>query len=475
MPDAPGRHGSLRVTLLRRLLPAMLALLLGSATIAYWIAWRSATKAYDRGLADSTLAIAEQLHLHNGEVHLPLTQQAREVLLADHYDQVFYAVRGPDGRLLDGEHRLPLAPENLRGDKDRYYFDAKLDQQPIRVAVLERELAGQKLTILAGETMVKRNALIREILFGMLLPELLLVALSLLIVWFGVRSGLRPLDGLRHELAGRSHTDLRPLGTDVPQEMQPMVQEINGLLQRLADSLDSQRNFVSDAAHQLRTPIAALQAQVEAALRDAPEAARPRLSGVRNACERLAHLVSQLLALARAEPSLAQTDPEIELAEILHACAETWLPSAIARGIDLGFEVAPARVRGNRLLLQELLGNLVDNALRHAPDGGAVTVACAADDGGRCRLTVEDNGPGIPRGEQEKIFERFYRPPGSRSDGCGLGLAIVRAIARQHGGQVGAERSPRLGGALFTVSLPATPLPRPGPAEREEGGTARGA
>ena len=453
MPEG-ARHGSLRVTLLRRLLPAMLALLLGSATIAYWIAWRGATKAYDRGLADAALAIAEQLHLKNGEVHLPLTQQAREVLLTDHYDQIFYAVRGPDGRLLDGKHRLPLAPETRCSGEVRYYFDARLDHLPIRVAALERELAGQKLTILAGETMVKRNALIREILLGMLLPELLLVALSLLIVWFGVRSGLRPLDGLRHELAGRSHTDLSPVSTDVPQEMQPMVREINGLLQRLAASLDSQRNFVSDAAHQLRTPIAALQAQVEAALRTPPAEAQRQLAGVRSACERLAHLVSQLLALARAEPSLAQTDPEIELADILHDCAETWLPAAIARGIDLGFEVAPARVRGNRLLLQELLGNLIDNALRHTPDGGAVTVSCARTEAGPCHLAVEDSGPGIPPGERERIFERFYRPPGSHSNGCGLGLAIVQAIARQHGGSVRAEASPRLGGALLRVELP---------------------
>ena len=332
------------------------------------------------------------------------------MLLTDHYDQTFYAVRAADGRLLDGDQRLPLAPETRRSGEIRYYFDARLDHLPIRVAALERELAGQKLTILAGETMVKRNALIREILLGMLLPELLLVALSLLIVWFGVRSGLRPLDGLRHELAGRSHTDLSPLGTDVPQEMQPMVQEINGLLQRLADSLDSQRNFVSDAAHQLRTPIAALQAQVEAALRDAPETARAQLSGVRNACQRLAHLVSQLLALARAEPSLAQTDPEIELAEIIHACAETWLPNAIARGIDLGFEVAPLRVHGNRLLLQELLGNLIDNALRHAPDGGAVTVGCRADGADRCWLTVEDNGPGIRQRRAGKDFRTLLSP-----------------------------------------------------------------
>lgn len=454
MPE-PGRSPSLRLMLLRRLLPAMLALLLGSATIAYWIAWRSATKAYDRSLLDAALAIAEQLHLVNGEIHLPLTPQARAVLLTDKYDEIFYAVRGPDGEVLSGEHQLPPPPpaSGSRSGEGRYYFDARLGTQPIRVASLERELAGRKLTILAGETLVKRNALVREILLGMLVPELLLVILSLGIVWFGVRSGLRPLDGLRHELAGRSPTDLSPARSDVPAEIQPVVREINGLLQRLSDSLASQRDFVSDAAHQLRTPIAALQAQVEAALRGSPSDAQRQLEGVRAGTERLAHLVSQLLALARAEPSLAQTDPEIDLPELLREAAETWLPRAIAKGIDLGFEVSPAQVCGNRLLLQELLGNLIDNALHHTPPGGSITIACTQNEH-TCSLRVEDSGSGIPDSECERIFERFYRSRDSRSNGCGLGLAIVRAIARQHGGNACAMRSEKLGGATFEVMLP---------------------
>lgn len=449
-------HNSLRVQLLRRLLPAMLALLLAGAGTAYWVAWRSATKAYDRALFDTTLAISDQLRMVDGKAQLPLTPQARAVLLTDKFDRIFYAVRGPNGEVLDGDPGLPLpTPENqrTRTSEGRYYFDGLLDGEPIRIAALRMELVGQDVTVLAGETMIKRNALVREILLGMLLPELLLVLVSISVVWFGVRSGLRPLAGLRQELAGRSQADLRPVRVDVPEEIQPVVTEINELLQRLDRSLSSQRNFVSDAAHQLRTPIAALQAQVEAALGESAPDTRIKLEGTLAAVRRLSHLVDQMLSLARAEPSLAQTQPEVALEEVAHQVAETWLPTAIAKHIDLGFELQPAHVRGNSLLLQELLGNLLDNALRYTPENGVITVSCGQD-ATAIWLSVEDSGKGIAESEREKVFERFHRPPGSHTDGNGLGLAIVREIARQHGGTVLAEKSERLGGACLRVSLP---------------------
>ena len=444
---------SLRVQLLRRLLPAMLALLLAGAGTAYWVAWRSATKAYDRALFDTTLAIADQLRMVDGKAQLPLTQQARAVLLTDKFDRVFYSVRGPRGELLDGNAGLPLpAPQNFRtaGSEGRSYFDAQLDGEPIRIAALQKQLSGHDLTVLAGETLIKRNALVREILLGMLLPELLLALVSISVVWFGVRSGLRPLAELRQELAGRSQADLRPVRVDVPEEMQPVVTEINELLQRLDRSLSSQRNFISDAAHQLRTPIAALQAQVEASISESSSDTPAKLEGIRAAAQRLSHLVDQMLSLARAEPTLAQTQPEVSLQEVARQAAETWLPAAIAKHIDLGFELRPACVRGNSLLLQELLGNLLDNALRHTPEGGTVTVSCGQGTSGAW-LTVEDSGLGIAEEERERVFERFHRPPGSVSDGNGLGLAIVREIARQHGGSVLAMRSVGLGGALLKV------------------------
>ena len=450
------RRPSLRTILLDRLLPAMLLVLIASAATAYWVALRSATKAYDRALYDTALAVAEQLQVVNGKPQLPLTPQARAVLLTDKYDRIFYAVRSEDDTLLDGQDDLPV-PEHeswrTLGSEGRSYYDGLMGNQTVRVAALQRNVAGQHLTILAAETMVKRNALVREILFGMLIPELLLMVVSISVVWFGVRSGLEPLAGLRRELAGRSQADLSPVRVEVPEEIQPVVTEINELLERLQQSLASQRNFVSDAAHQLRTPIAALQAQVEATASESAPETRKRLEGILTAAQRLSHLVDQMLALARAEPSKAQTQSEISLEALVQQAAETWLPYAIDKRIDLGFELEPATVHGNGLLLQELLGNLLDNAVRYTPEGGTITVACGEAEG-HAWLTVEDSGPGIPDNEKVRVFERFYRLPGSESSGSGLGLAIVRQIALQHGGTISVGRSSRLNGACFRVELP---------------------
>ena len=447
---------SLRLTLLERLLPAMLLLLLAGAGTAYWVAHGSATKAYDRSLYDIALAIGGQLQVSDGRVRFSLAPQAREVLLTDKYDRIFYAVHETGGGLIDGNPELPL-PHNeswrTLGIEGRSYYDGVIDNEPIRLAALRRDVGGRQLTILAGETMVKRNALVREILFGMLLPELLLVLVSLIVVLIGIRTGLRPLSMLSEQLAVRSPNDLRPVDVEVPEEMSAVLTEINGLLARLDRSLSSQRNFVSDAAHQLRTPIAALQAQVEALIQEG--GGNRQMAGVLSATRRLAHLVDQLLALARAEPAQPQATAAVNLENIAKSAAEAWLPKAIARNIDLGFELAPATVTGNALLLEELLGNLLDNALRHTPSGGTITVACG-ESGGSAWLSVEDSGTGIAPAERERVFERFYRAPGSPGDGSGLGLAIVREIARQHGGSVLIGDSSTLGGALIAARFAKT-------------------
>lgn len=447
---------SLRLMLIDRLLPAMLLLLLLGALSANWLALRAATKAYDRGLLDTAFAISEQLRMVDGKVLLPLTPQARAVLLTDKFDRIFYAARSDEGVILDGNPALPMPSREIierLSREGRAYYDGTVDEEPIRLAVLQKEVGDQVVTILAAETMVKRSELVRDIVLGMLLPEVLLVLVSASVIWFGVRSGLRPIDTLRSELADRSPADLRPVTVDVPEEIQPVSIEINQLLRRLAQALDSQRNFVSDAAHQLRTPIAALQAQVEVAKREEGAGVDVRLQGIQAATQRLGHIVEQLLALARAEPSLGQTSTSVDLIALVHQVAESWLPKAIDKEIDLGFELSPVSVQGNEILLQELLGNLLDNALRHTPRGGVVTVSCGESDG-NAWLNVEDSGPGIAENERARVFERFYRPPGQSSDGCGLGLAIVREIARQHHGTVEAGVSERWQGALFHVSLP---------------------
>lgn len=453
------RPSSLRMMLIQRLLPAMLVLLLLGAGAGYWVALQTATKAYDRSLLDTALAIAEQTRVVNGVLQVSLTPQAREVLLTDKFDRIFYAVHDSAGNLLEGHPGLPMpSAESLSAlrHEGRWYYDGSVEGEPVRLAILERQLGEARVTILAGETRVKRKELLRDILLGMLLPELALGLVAGSIIWFGVRSGLKPLDQMRDELADRSPADLRPVAAKVPKEIEPVAIEINGLLQRLEQALVSQRNFVADAAHQLRTPIAALLAQVEAAQQAQAAGQYDSLQGLQAATRRLAHLVEQLLALARAEPALTQTECPVALDQVIRTVAETYLPTAIRRQIDLGFEVVPVTVAGNDLLLGELLGNLLDNALRHTPQGGEVLVRCGVALGQAC-LSVEDSGPGIPLAERSRIGERFYRPAGQLGEGCGLGLAIVREIARQHRGRLWIEDADRLGGIRFRVEIPVLP------------------
>ncbi len=446
---------SLRRLLVRRLLPAMLAILVASAGVALGVALHSAQLAYDRSLLNTALALAEQVRIIDGYPSLQLSGQARRILLADQYDRTFYAVRNTSGDLLHGvDLPLPDAKMMARLIEDKQLsYSAQWEKTPIRIAALRVEQDGVPMTVLVGETLVKRNAIVRDIVLGMLLPELLLIVATVMLLGLGIRSALAPLGELKRQLAGRSQADLSPVETIVPDEMQPLVDEINSLLGRLDRSLSSQRHFVSNAAHQLRTPVAALQAQVELALRQPTLPDDDRLKSLLLATRRLSHLIDQLLALARAEPVGNKVMPEVKLADIVRECAEIWLPRAIAKNVDLGFEIADIRVPGNALLLQELLSNLLDNAIRYTPINGAVTVGCGMEND-QAWLTVDDSGPGIAAEERERVFERFYQPVHSISNGSGLGLAIVQAIAHQHGGRALAESSLQLGGARLLVRLP---------------------
>jgi two-component system sensor histidine kinase TctE len=346
--------------------------------------------------------------------------------------------------------QLPLPVQPIATNGWRFY-SSEMAGKKIRVAALSTEHGGQPLTVLSAETTIKRTNLVREILIGMLLPELLLVGVTLALIWFGISGGLKPLEDLRQQLAKRSHNDLRPIvALNMPYEIQPLIRELNHLLLQLDESLQSQRHFVSNAAHQLRTPIAALQAQLEAMLREPEGPQRGQITYVVSALQRLAHLIHQLLALARAEPKDEATRQSVDLSAMVRSLADSQLTQALASGIDLGFNLQHAEVKGSPLLLQEAISNLIDNAIRYTPAPGSVTVSCltSADS---TLVRVEDSGKGIPEDLRDQVFERFYRVPGSTGEGCGLGLAIVRQIARQHGAQVDIGRSQELGGASVEI------------------------
>lgn len=455
---------SLRRLLLVWVLPSMLGLVAAGALTAYGIALRSATWAYDRALLDTALALSGQIHIIDGHPVLNLPSQAQEILLTDRYDHVFYEVIGPRGESIAGHRGLPR-PTKIRPEDSRLYYDGWYQGGEVRIAALFVQREGLPLMILAAETQSKRDNLVQEILTSMLLPELLLVATTLGLGWLGIRHGLKPVEDLREQLSQRSHNDLRPVSSQrVPEEIAPLVDELNQLLSRLAGSLAAQRNFVSDAAHQLRTPLAALQTQAELALRalDSPSGGepanlRPELERILTATRRLTHLAHQLLALARAEPGASDAMKPLDLSEIARHCAETWHPLALERGIDLGFDLGPAPVVGHPLLLAELLGNLIDNAIRYTPAPGSVTVRTCNQEG-RVLLQVDDNGPGIPADQRERAFTRFQRLNAEANpEGCGLGLAIVKEIAKQHGAHVRLDTGPMQGGTRVEVEFPTSP------------------
>ena len=293
-----------------------------------------------------------------------------------------------------------------------------------------------------------RSLVLLEVLFSLALVGL---------VWFSVGNGLSPLARLRARLDARGSADLAPLDdAGMPRELLPVVGAFNALLGRIDAGARAQDEFRANVAHQLRTPLAGLRLQLEwlAARHAGDPETRRSLDLMLGANERMIRQTNQLLSLERAEPNRfarARLAP-LDLSDLVAESIQAFVEQAASRDIDLGFELAPARVQGDRFLLRDLVDNLVDNALRYTPRGGRVTVGCAALAGGGSMLRIEDNGPGIPLYQREKVFERFVRLD-EGTHGSGLGLAIVRDIASLHGAELTLSDA-QGGGAVFTVAFP---------------------
>jgi two-component system, OmpR family, sensor histidine kinase TctE len=444
------RQPSLARQLLRQLLPLMAAIIITGGGVVYFVAHSAATVAYDRALMDVSLALASQVEIIDGSLHLQLPAIAEKVLLVDGYDKLFYEVVDLNGKTVAGNIELPRPTKPFEDGK--LYYDGKLNGKSVRVAALLSERNGTSFIVLSAETKLKRDWLVGEIVLAMLVPEGLLIIAAIFMIRRSVRHGLASIQPLREELVRRTHTDLSLLPLkDIPEEIYPIFTEVNELLTRLSKSLDANRRFIADASHQLRTPIAALQAEAEMALRspDQSESLKRIVAGTR----RITHLAHQLLTLSRLEPQQKYSPMTVDLAQLTRDAAERWIPLALERSIDLGFELNPAKVMGDPIWLEELANNLIDNAIRYTPTGGVVTVRCNGT-ANQVSWEVEDSGTGIPKEEHERIFERFYRLDTTGVDGCGLGLAIVREIAHNHNASIMIEKGPNLGGALIRVIFP---------------------
>jgi len=450
---------SLRRQLVSWLLAPLLAIWFIGGIMSYFIAVGFADLAHDRALFDSALTLASQVKSENGAIVVSAPDTALKMIAIDPYDKVFFRVTDPDHRLVAGLADMPAPPETDILPEMPSYHDGKVEGRRVRIASLFHTVhAGTKdvlVLVQVAETLKKRRVLASEILAGIVLPQLLLISLALAIGWFGIRHGLSSLDRIQREVRSRSHLDLSPLQEEnAPREVGVLIHALNELLGRLQSAMSAQARFIANAAHQLRTPLAGIKTQAEVALRQSdPALIRHALQQLQASNDRTIHLVNQLLALARAEPGWEAPMTQVDMVAIASEATGEWVPVALKKNIDLGFETAIeiGRLPGNALLLREMLGNLLDNAIRYTQTGGEITVRVARLES-LLILTVEDNGPGIPPAERDLVFERFHRAAQAQEDGCGLGLAIVREIAHLHHGEVFLVDSAR--GALFEVRLP---------------------
>jgi two-component system sensor histidine kinase TctE len=310
--------------------------------------------------------------------------------------------------------------------------------------------------------MAHREDIFKMILMDTLLPLSGLIPLLTLIVWIGTGAGLAPLLRLRKEVEGRSPLDLAPLQIEsAPQEVRSLVGALNALLASVRQSVDAQKRFIADAAHQLRTPLAGLKSQTALAIAATDDPALiERLKLVDQSATRGAHLINQLLMLARADPeaTTAADKAPLDVPAFVQEIVAEYVPRALRAQIDLGMDDAaprddgaPLRIEANALLLREALTNVLDNAIKYTGRGGEITVRIAPD-GGDVLVTVTDNGPGIPAADRARVFERFVRAT-DQGEGCGLGLSIVRDIVALHGGTVDLQDA-RPHGLRVAIRLP---------------------
>jgi two-component system, OmpR family, sensor histidine kinase TctE len=430
-----------------------------SLALTWLVAQGIANKPFDRALVYNAQALTQLVRAGpGGRVQFNLPQSANELLHADDADLVYYQVLGPAGEFLSGERTLPLPPEDEKPVPGEVRMrDDELRGQDLRVAYTWIRAPGvtgpQPVLVQVAETREKRSVLATEIVKGMMLPQFVILPLAVLLVWMALVRGIKPLSQLEERIRARKSDDLSPLDEKaVPLEVAPLVSSVNDLLTRLKDSIATQKRFLADAAHQLKTPLAGLRMQADLALRENASTDELKLSlkQIGRSSVRATHTVNQLLSLARAEGGgSALARQPCDLARLTIEVVRDSVPRALEKNIDLGYEGADPNsngvlVSGNATLLKELIRNLVDNALNYTPSTaerpGVVTARVLVDPFGRIlMLQIEDNGPGIPEAERELIFQPFYRALGTNVDGSGLGLPIVQEIAQQHRGSVSIE------------------------------------
>lgn len=437
------------------ILPLMIAVPVGTFAL-YTLMRNTAVNWLDQGLGDTALAISNFIRTHDGELLVEVSGQTDRALRFDRLDRIYYLVLAPEGQVLLGDQQL-IGPSIKVAAGEWVFLDAELQGETLRLAALGVAcgVVGNVCQVRVAETVYKRDALRHELMLAVLATMLVLAVGLVLAGRVAISQGLRPLGELSAEVEQRDLERLEPLGQPVPSEVRPLIAALNRLFERLRLSSLAQQEFLSNAAHQLRTPLTSLRTEIDLALLEPHDPSlEPLLTRLQKSVDRSARLAQQMLAMARADASTSSgRQPSLDLRDLAGQVAEDWVPRAVDAGMDLGFELQPAPTEGQGFLLRELIENLIHNSLAYAGAGARVTVRTFCRDGAAL-LEVEDTGPGIAVEDRERVLQRFQRGNAARGNGSGLGLAIAHDIAESHGGQLSLHAGGHGQGLLVRLSLP---------------------
>jgi two-component system sensor histidine kinase TctE len=447
------RNKSLKTGILLRLIVPLIFFILLESILSYFVTLHYVDKTYDGWLLDSARSLAQEIKVIEAGITVELPPAALEIIKWDDMDKTYFKISSLAKGLLAGDTLVPDAPEATDWSKP-VYFKAEIHGEPVRVVSMQivKPDITDTFYVQVAETLNKRQQMMIDIILADLVPQIMLVMIANLYLLVGLKRGLQPLHRLANSIAQRSARDLSPIqDTEVFLEVRTLTDTINGLLERLTVAIDAQQRFIANAAHQLRTPLAGLVVQAERALREQDLAnMQPALLQMQNSADRLSHTVSQLLVLAKSEPVVGMNELKaINLYDVVRDCCMEWAAKALHQHIELSLETTGKAIfiLGDAVLLRELLANLLDNAINYGQRNGNIVVKLNHEP--TPRLTVEDDGPGIPDSEKNRIFERFYRMPNSKGNGCGLGLAIVKEIADLHTAQLELSNSSLGGTRVF--------------------------
>lgn len=447
---------SIRKQLLALFVPGLFGLWIVSAVISFWLVSSFSSEWFDRDLINSADSVVGRLRVKDHKVVVDLPPAAQAILKHDESDRLYYRVLGADGSSISGDADLPPPSSDLKVDAPKIVSDRILDKE-VRIAEVKATVDGEgapTVIVQVAETTNLRSQFQQKMLLTIAAPQLIVIIFGLSSVWYGIAKILTPLRSLQRQLADRKKFDLSALeDTDTPEEVFPLVSALNELLGRLREEIQAHQRFISNAAHQLRTPLAGLKTYSSIGVemsntKDLKHIIKQLDEGI----DRASRMVTQLLALARtdaAEAFEAKLRTSIDLNFVVSDVVEALVKESIRKDVSLEFQPSPSPivVVGDQSGLRHLVANLIENALLYTPSGGSVTVQVRND--GAPILSVSDTGPGIPPSERTKVLERFYRIEGTSGAGSGLGLAIVKEVVSSHGAELAIESGP--GGEGTTV------------------------